>query len=485
MISKKTISFILKISIVFFSIYFLYVQFILKIEDNQVNSFSIFRTINSNIFSFFLVFFMMFLNWIIEAFKWKLLIKKVEDISFWTSVRAVFSGITVSTFTPNRVGEYGGRIFCLSKADRFQSILITVIGSVGQLTTTIFFGLFGLMFLPNYLPEILDYNFFRLVSYKLCIICMCFLNLCLVLIFLKTSYLTKLLSHFKFLNRFKKYIDVFSFYSVKELFYVFLLSNFRYLVFTTQFFILLNTFDNDILYLEAIPFYPAYPGVIPNTFNIEMMIQRGYWMVSWFKKEFGLQEDQLAKEKNVQPETLFDKLLAKVPPGSDGLMLQPYWSPSNGDGPETRGAIIGFNEDHTRAHLYRAMIEGLTYALRESKELLEKRSKKIISRIVVSGGGSQSDEVMQITADIFGMTVFRPHTFETSSLGAAIASAVGIGLYPNFTSAVEKMTHEGDRFDPIAANSEIYNDLYHKVYKKMYGNLKPSYEAIWSITNRT
>ena len=234
-------------------------------------------------------------------------------------------------------------------------------------------------------------------------------------------------------------------------------------------------------YLEAIPFYPAYPGVIPNTFNIEMMIQRGYWMVSWFKKEFGLQEEQLAKEKNLQPETLFDELLAKVPPGSDGLMLQPYWSPSNGDGPETRGAIIGFNEDHTRAHLYRAMIEGLTYALRESKELLEKRTKKSISRLVVSGGGSQSDEVMQITADIFGMTVFRPHTFETSSLGAAIASAVGIGLYQDFTYAVEKMTHAGDRFDPIDANKEIYNDLYNKVYKKMYGNLKPSYEAIKSV----
>ena len=234
-------------------------------------------------------------------------------------------------------------------------------------------------------------------------------------------------------------------------------------------------------YLEAIPFYPAYPGVIPNTFNIEMMIQRGYWMVSWFKKEFGLQEEQLAKEKNLQPETLFDELLAKVPPGSDGLMLQPYWSPSNGDGPETRGAIIGFNEDHTRAHLYRAMIEGITYALRESKELLEKRTKKSISRLVVSGGGSQSDEVMQITADIFGMTVFRPHTFETSSLGAAIASAVGIGLYQDFTYAVEKMTHAGDRFDPIDTNKEIYNDLYHKVYKKMYGNLKPSYEAIKSV----
>jgi hypothetical protein len=56
-------------------------------------------------------------------------------------------------------------------------------------------------------------------------------------------------------------------------------------------------------------------------------------------------------------------------------------------------------------------------------------------------------------------------------------------LYSDFSSAVEKMTHPGDRFDPIGANQEIYNDLYHKVYKKMYGNLKPSYEAIWSITN--
>ena len=238
-------------------------------------------------------------------------------------------------------------------------------------------------------------------------------------------------------------------------------------------------------YLEAIPFYPAYPGVIPNTFNVEMMVQRGYWMVSWFKKEFGLKEEQLAANQDLNPEKLFDELLSKVPAGCEGLMLQPYWSPSNGDGPETRGAIIGFNEDHTRAHLYRAMIEGLTYALREGKELLEKRSGKSISRLIVSGGGSQSDQIMQITADIFGMTVLRPHTFETSSLGAAIASAVGVGLYPDFPTAVDKMTHKGDSFNPIDMNKDLYSDLYHKVYKKMYGQLKPSYEAIRSIANKS
>ena len=238
-------------------------------------------------------------------------------------------------------------------------------------------------------------------------------------------------------------------------------------------------------YLEAIPFYPAYPGVIPNTFNVEMMVQRGYWMVSWFKKEFGLKEEQLAANQDLNPEKLFDELLSKVPAGCEGLMLQPYWSPSNGDGPETRGAIIGFNEDHTRAHLYRAMIEGLTYALREGKELLEKRSGKLISRLIVSGGGSQSDQIMQITADIFGMTVLRPHTYETSSLGAAIASAVGVGLYPDFPTAVDKMTHKGDSFNPIDMNKDLYSDLYHKVYKKMYGQLKPSYEAIRSIANKS
>ena len=171
-----------------------------------------------------------------------------------------------------------------------------------------------------------------------------------------------------------------------------------------------------------------------------------------------------------------------MPAGSDGLMLQPYWSPSNGDGPETRGAIIGFTESHTRAHLYRAMIEGLTYALRESKELLEKRSGKSITRLVVSGGGSQSDQIMQITADIFGMPVFRPHTFETSSLGAAISSAVGVGIYPDFTSAVVNMTHQGDCFEPITTHQVTYNKLYNQVYKKMYRQLKPSYEALHQIS---
>jgi len=165
-----------------------------------------------------------------------------------------------------------------------------------------------------------------------------------------------------------------------------------------------------------------------------------------------------------------------------GLTLQPYWGAgADNEGPEAKGAIIGFGDVHTRAHLYRAIIEGLTYALRAGKERVEKRSGQPITRLLVSGGGSQSDQIMQITADVFGMPVQRPHTYETSALGAAIAAAVGCGMYPDFASAAASMTHAGDRFEPIVANQKIYNQLYTQVYRKMYHALKPSYRAIRAV----
>ena len=237
-------------------------------------------------------------------------------------------------------------------------------------------------------------------------------------------------------------------------------------------------------YLEADRFHPAYPGVVPGTFNPEMAVRRGFWMVSWFKNEFGLREQRLADEQGVAAETLFDDLLKAVSPGSEGLLLQPYWSSGSAPaGPEARGAIIGFSDVHTRAHIYRAIIEGIGFALREGKEDLEKRSGQQVKTLRISGGGSQSDQVMQITADIFGMEVERPHTFETSGLGAAIAAAVGTGLYPDFAAAVSGMVRVKDRFSPDVANRQIYDSLYRDVYCNMYKSLQPSYRAIHAITH--
>jgi sugar (pentulose or hexulose) kinase len=89
---------------------------------------------------------------------------------------------------------------------------------------------------------------------------------------------------------------------------------------------------------------------------------------------------------------------------------------------------------------------------------------------------------MQITADVFGLTVERPHTYETSGLGAAINAAVGVGLYSSYQSALDHMTHEGDRFTPIEKNVDIYHQLYTQVYLKMYDRLSPLYGSIREIT---
>lgn len=236
-------------------------------------------------------------------------------------------------------------------------------------------------------------------------------------------------------------------------------------------------------YIEAVKRIPAYPAAMPNTYNTELIVQRGYWMVSWFKREFGLKEQQIADQKGIVAESLFDDLLKQVPAGSMGLVLQPYWNPGiKTPGPEAKGAMIGFGDVHTRAHIYRAIIEGIGYALREGKELSEKRSNVKITKLMVSGGGSQSDEAMQITADIFGMPVQRPHTYETSGLGAAINAAVGIGLFDSYETAVAKMTHDGDVFTPIEENKKTYDELYSSVYKKMYTRLNPLYKSIRKIT---
>lgn len=235
-------------------------------------------------------------------------------------------------------------------------------------------------------------------------------------------------------------------------------------------------------YIEVIPLIPPYPAAAPGRYNLEIQIYRGYWMVSWFLREFGHRELHLAQEKDVEPESLFDDLVNQVPPGSEGLVLQPYWTPGvRSPGPEARGAVIGFSDVHTRAHLYRAILEGLAYALREGKERTEKRSGVPITALRVSGGGSQSSAALQLTADVFNLPVTRPHTFETSGLGAAMDAAVGLRLHSSFEAAIREMTHEGHTFEPDPVRRAVYDDLFHKVYKRMYSRLQPLYQSIRDI----
>lgn len=238
-------------------------------------------------------------------------------------------------------------------------------------------------------------------------------------------------------------------------------------------------------YIEVIPLIPPYPAAVPGAYTLEIQIYRGYWLVSWFKQEFGQEERRIAAESGVEPELLFDRLVNAAPPGSQGLILQPYWSPGlRSPGPEARGAIIGFGDVHTRAHVYRAILEGVAYALREGAERTTRRSGVAITELRVAGGGSQSDAAMQLSADIFGLPASRPHVYEASGLGAAIDAAVGMGIHPDFPSAVAEMTRLGDTFEPDPQTHKTYDRLYRQVYLRMYKRLYPLYRSLQHITHQ-
>ncbi|MCX6304601.1 MAG: lysylphosphatidylglycerol synthase domain-containing protein [Bacteroidetes bacterium] len=199
-----------------------------------------------------LVFSLMFVNWSIEAFKWKYLIGKVEEVSFFKSFQAVLTGISISSFIPNRVGEFFGRVFILKTAGRIEGILITVLGSISQLLITIVAGSVGLLiFLPGYMS---GSGFSGGLLYDSLVMLVLALDVILVALFFKLSILTHLKERIlqNGLKGWRKFFRIFAFYQNREMAIVMLLSLARYMVFSTQFYLLLRLFDVRIPYLDAL-----------------------------------------------------------------------------------------------------------------------------------------------------------------------------------------------------------------------------------------
>ncbi|NLW70490.1 MAG: carbohydrate kinase [Eubacteriaceae bacterium] len=234
-------------------------------------------------------------------------------------------------------------------------------------------------------------------------------------------------------------------------------------------------------YMEAIPFIPAYPAVMRDHYNPEVEIYRGYWLLNWFMNEFAGEKVQQAEKLGVSPEELMNKQLKNIPPGCDGLIFQPYFTPGVSM-PEARGAMIGFSDNHTKAHIYRAIIEGINFALMEGLRGMEKQAKIRVRELYAAGGGSKSDEILQITADMFGIPVKRIQTYEVAGLGSAMVGFVGAGQFEDYESAIASMVHVKDTFEPDMSVNEFYNNIYNNVYEKVFTRLMPLYKRHKDIT---
>lgn len=229
---------------------------------------------------FLFVFLLMLLNWLTEAMKWKYMIGKIEKVKFVTAVEAVLSGLTVSILTPNRIGEYAGRVFHLNAGNRLRATVITIIENSSQLLVTVLAGsIASLVFIKEFI-ELSPWIYF-LIRGMLIVFCL----LCLLLYF-NLELFERVFNRYRFLARFSDVYHVFSLYSYLELLYVFLLSILRFLIFSFQFYLLLSIYGCDLpvltsLLMSSITFFVM--AVVP-TFAIAELGIRGAVSAYFFSK---------------------------------------------------------------------------------------------------------------------------------------------------------------------------------------------------------
>jgi sugar (pentulose or hexulose) kinase len=141
--------------------------------------------------------------------------------------------------------------------------------------------------------------------------------------------------------------------------------------------------------------------------------------------------------------------------------------------------MIGFTGRHTGLHIYRSVMEAIAMTMKNHCLAMCAERGKDLGRIIISGGGSNGDLFMQIFADVFGLPASRNEAGNAVALGSALCAAVGVGLYPDFETAMARMIRPRDSFAPDRANTELYRRINAEVYSRITSHtdeiLKKSY----------
>ncbi len=194
-----------------------------------------------------LVFLLMLLNWLLEVVKWRFLSRRLEYLGMWKAIKSVFCGLTWAIFTPNRIGEYGGRIMLLKPENRASGAVTMGVGLFAQLVLTSVFGAISIAwFVTTFIetPSSVDFGVWLLAI----IYAMAFL-----ILYFNVSWVDYLVGKVKFLHKVKPFFVVLEDYSVRELAYVLWLSTCRFAIFTSQYIILMLVFLPELSIVSMIP----------------------------------------------------------------------------------------------------------------------------------------------------------------------------------------------------------------------------------------
>ncbi len=217
---------------------------------------------------------------------------------------------------------------------------------------------------------------------------------------------------------------------------------------------------------EAFRLHSFCHGIPDKWHRMGVMLAAG-GSLQWWRNHFAHEEMQTAERENKDVYEILTAIASTAPIGSEGLLFMPYLTGERTPHPDpkARGGFIGLNLRHHKAHLLRAIMEGITFGLRDSLELI-KASGITVNELRVSGGGARSSFWRQMIADIFGIPVVTVNSTDGPAYGAAIMAASGV-LQQDITSLCDQWIHITDRVEPHREHHNSYQP-YYDIYRTLY-----------------
>jgi len=213
--------------------------------------------------------------------------------------------------------------------------------------------------------------------------------------------------------------------------------------------------------------YWSNPGATPGEYLYESNgIRRGMSTVTWIKDLLGSDVVKEAEARGMSAEAFLNQLAADVPAGCGGLYTVLHWLARPGHLHE-RGMMIGFNGTHKGPHMFRSVLEGIAMTMKNNAQVMCDERGIELTNIIVSGGGSNGELFMQILADVFAVPAHRNRVNGSASMGAAICTALALGIYDDRQTAIDHMVKRRDTFMPIPENVALYHDINEKVYQRI------------------
>jgi xylulokinase len=220
-------------------------------------------------------------------------------------------------------------------------------------------------------------------------------------------------------------------------------------------------------YCESYITHPSFRtmyGGIPYTYLLETALLGGGYTLNWFHEHIA------------HPGLDYEREAQEIPPGSQGLLLVPYWNSVLGPywDAAASGIIVGWRGIHNTTHLYRSILEGIAFEQRLCTSGVEIATGRAVKKFIAVGGGSRSSLWCQIFADVTGKQVQQANTTEAAALGAGILAAYAIGWYSDIPSAAQAMSRLLlESFQPNSERYEFYSKIYCDVYSYLFPALQP------------